>query len=373
MTDRPTEDTDQSATYKPPFVVDAVLHAFNLLPSNARNPRVRDSGRGIYSLLAMTGDGDKITPEDFVRDWSIEELADMVFAQSEVDVGVYHGIPWFDYFYDGFSPNEKGIEMRRRWPNRVMFYGSVDPLQPGAADKARELIVEHGACGIKFYPENWHHKERTVDAVELDAPTTEPVLQVALEFGVPVAIHKAIPAGQGRWDNYRLTDVEGAALRYPDLQIEVVHSGFAFLEDTRNLMMMYPNVWANLEVTAGLAISAKTRFAHALGSMLASGAASRIIFASGAIQLHPQTLLEALYTFQIPEEVSDGYGIPPITKEQRDGILGLNFARLHKLDTAAVLDSIKDDEFSRKKEHGLLPRWEFPAPAAELATAQASR
>lgn len=347
--------------YRPPFVVDGVLHAFNLLPENARNPWVRDSGLGIYSLLAQTGDAGRISVDDFVRDWSIEELADMVFAESDCHIGVYHGIPWYDYYYDGFSPNEKGIEMRRRWPDRVMFYGSVDPLQPGAADKARELVVEHGAAGIKFYPENWHHRERTVDTVALDAPTTEPVLEVALELGVPVAIHKAIPAGQGRWDNYKLTDVEGTALRYPELQIEVVHSGFAFLQETTNLMMIYPNVWANLEVTAGLAISAKTRFAHAIGSMLCAGAADRIIFASGAIQLHPQTLLEALYTFQIPEEITDGYGIPPITTEQRDGILGLNFARLHHLDPAAILDAIKDDEFARKKEDGLQPRWSCAA------------
>jgi uncharacterized protein len=352
-------ETTGEREYKAPFVVDAVIHAFNLTEENTRTPLAQDFLAMTYGLVALTGDAEHITQEDFLRNWTAEDLADVVFAQSDVDLGVFHGVPWFDYFHDGFCANEKGIEMLRRWPDRVMFYGTLDPLRPDAVEQATYLVEEAGARGIKLYPENWHHEERRAEPVMLDSDRVRPVLEKALEFGVPLAIHKVIPAGQGHTENYRLTDVEAAARAYPDLQIEVVHSGFAFIEETAYLLARYPNVWANLETTTAYVVNAQGRFAQALGGLLATGAWDRIIFASGAVQTHPQTLLEAMYDFQIPMEMTTGFGIPQITPEIRDGILGMNFARLHGLDHEATLDRIDDDEFSQRKKNGLEPRWKL--------------
>ena len=136
--------SDESG-YKPPFVVDAVIHAFNLTAENTRTPLADDMRAMTYGLVALTGDADKMPLEEFLRDWTIEDLAELTFAQSDVHVGVYHGVPWYDYFADGFSANEKGMEMRRRWPDRVMFYGTLDPLQPDAVDRVEYLVKEGGA------------------------------------------------------------------------------------------------------------------------------------------------------------------------------------------------------------------------------------
>lgn len=234
-------------------------------------------------------------------------------------------------------------------------------MRPDALDQAEYLVRTGGGAGLKLYPENWHHKDNSVEPVELDSDAVDAVLDKATELGVPVAIHKVIPAGQGHTDNYRLTDVESAARNHPDLQIEVVHSGYAFIDETAYLMMRYPNVWANLETTSAFAVNGKQRFADALGGLLATGAWDRIIFATGAVQVHPQTVLEAMYDFQIPMERTEGYGIPQITPEMRNGILGLNFARLHGLDPQERLAAITDDEFDQRKADGLVERWRLPA------------
>lgn len=352
----PTSSPEQ----RPPFIVDAVIHAFNLTTANTRTPLANDILNMTYGLVAMTGDAEHISQDDFLRDWTIEELADVTFAQSDVHIGVFHGVPWWDYFTDGFCDNDKGIEMRRRWPDRVMFYGTLDPLRPDAVDQAEYLVREGGAAGLKLYPENWHHQDNSVEPVHLDSDAVDAVLEKAVELSVPVAIHKVIPAGQGHTDNYRLTDVEGAARNHPNLQIEVVHSGYAFIDETAYLMVRYPNVWANLETTSAFAVNGKQRFADALGGLLATGAWDRIIFASGAVQVHPQTVLEAMYDFQIPMERTEGYGIPQITPEMRNGILGLNFARLHGLDPDERLAAITDDEFDQRKAKGLVERWRLP-------------
>ncbi|MFH5821868.1 amidohydrolase family protein [Georgenia sp. AZ-5] len=354
MTSTPTPD---AATGKPKLVVDGVLHAFNFTRENVLTPLADDILRNSYGGLALTGDNELIGPEDFLRNWTVEELAHLAFVESDIDVGVFHGVPWFDYFADGFVDNAKGIEMRRRWPNRVLFYGTVDPLRPDAVEQVEYLVREGGAIGIKLYPENWRHRENRVEPVLLDAPNLEPVVTKVLELGVPIAIHKAIPAGRGLTDLYKLGDVEQAALRYPDLQIEVVHSGAAFIEETAYIMLRYPNVWANLESTAIYAVRFKRRFAQMLGALMSSGAADRIIFASGSPVGHPQPMLEALYDFEMPQDLVGDYGYPPITPEVRAGILGLNFARLHGLDPDALRAGIADDEFARAKVAGRQPRW----------------
>lgn len=99
-------------------------------------------------------------------------------------------------------------------------------------------------------------------------------------------------------------------MRYPDLQIEVVHSGAAFLEATAFMLERYPNVWGNIEVTSAYAVKMKRRFSEAMGTLLASGAGGRIIFATGAVLVHPQPVLEAFYDFTMPTELVEGYGFP---------------------------------------------------------------
>jgi predicted TIM-barrel fold metal-dependent hydrolase len=360
MTNTPADDgqtADGPGSDQRSIVIDAVLHPYNFLPENARNEIAEGFCKGTYATLGLTGDKAFVTEQEYRRNWSIGELADIVFTESDVDLGVYHAVPWFDYFDDGLVSNEKGIEMHGRWPDRVMFYGTLDPLRPDAVEIVEHLVKDCGACGIKLYPENWDYKGSTAEPVMLDAPNVAPVLEKTLELGVPLAIHKAIPAGHGITDFYRVGDVEQAAMRYPDLQIEVVHSGAAFLEETAFMLMRYPNVWANLEVTSAYAVNLKQRFAHMLGALLASGAGDRIIFATGAVLVHPQPVLDAFQSFVMPSELSAGYGYPPLDQATLDGILGLNFARLHGLDPTGLLSAIADDEFSRRKGAGLLPRW----------------
>jgi predicted TIM-barrel fold metal-dependent hydrolase len=342
------------------FVIDAVLHAYNFDESNFRNDLARSFPGLSYGMVLTTGDQDLIS-EDLYRshDWTIDELAELAFVESDVDLAVYHGVPLDDYFHDGLSSNDKGIEMSRRWPDRVKFYAAVNPLEGHAAvEKAEHYVKEYGAIGIKLYPERYT-EGRGAEPVRLDDVMAAPLLEKALELGVPVAVHKFVPAGHGVTDHYRIADVEAAAARYPELQFEVVHSGMAFLEETVFMLVRYPNVWANLEVTSALAVLFKRRFAEAIGALYSSGAFDRIIFASGACLVHPQPVLDALRELSMPEDLTTGFGYPPITSEMIDGMLGGNYARLHGIDVAATKAKIANDEFAvRRRELGSRPvRW----------------
>jgi predicted TIM-barrel fold metal-dependent hydrolase len=345
-----------------PLIVDAVIHAYNLDEDNVLNDVADGIRRVTNDVRYLTGDDDDVVSREmYNRDWQIDELADLVFTESEVDIGVYHGVPWKDYFRDGMVSNEKGAEMVRRWPNRVYFYGTLDPLkEPDPVAEVDRLVGESGARGIKLYPESYTFADRadqSVERIDLSDDRLRPMIERIVELEVPVAIHKAVPGGHGLFDNYRHDDLERAALAYPDLQIEVVHSGMAFIDETASLMARYENVWANLEVTTAYAPRAKRRFAQAIAGLMVSGAADRIISASGACLVHPQPVIESLRTMRFPDDVMEETGLPQIGPEAIDGMLGLNWARLHRIDPAEALAKIEGDEFEQRKADGLRPRW----------------
>ena len=224
-------------------VIDAVVHGYNLLPSNARNDAARSFVQATYGMVSLTGHRGFIGPAEYSRDWGIEELAQLLFVESDVDLATFHAVPLDDYFYDGMVSNEKGIEMRRRWPDRVLFYGAVNALQDPVQvlEHAQYLVDDAGAVGIKLYPERY--QEGSTVPVDLASSACEPLLEWASEHSVVLAIHKIFPAGVGRTEHYRLGDVEAAAARFPKLQLEVVHSGMAFLDETFFLLQRFENVW----------------------------------------------------------------------------------------------------------------------------------
>jgi hypothetical protein len=73
--------------------------------------------------------------------------------------------------------------------------------------------------------------------------------------------------------------------------------------------------------------------AHILGQLLKYWGPDRIGFGSDSLWYGaPQWQIEALWRFQIPEAMAAKYGYPRLDDSARRKILGLNSARLYKLD-----------------------------------------
>jgi len=81
-----------------------------------------------------------------------------------------------------------------------------------------------------------------------------PILERCRTRGVKVvAVHKAMPLGAVAMDPFKNGDVDYAAIDFPDLNFEIVHSGFAFLDEAAFQLARFPNVYVGLESTATLA------------------------------------------------------------------------------------------------------------------------
>jgi predicted TIM-barrel fold metal-dependent hydrolase len=98
-----------------------------------------------------------------------------------------------------------------------------------------------------------------------------------------------------------------------------------------------PNVYAELGTTFAATVTTfPTVCAHILGQLLKYWGPDRIVFGSDSLWYGaPQWQIEALWRFQIPEALAARYGYPRLDEKSRRKILGLNSARLYKIDSHA--------------------------------------
>jgi predicted TIM-barrel fold metal-dependent hydrolase len=339
------------------FVLDSTVHGYNTLPDNhvpgpyKEQVAVQLSNtlwEGHRRLVPANQPQWALSHERFQRAADPDLMARALFAESQTDVCIYHGTPLYGIYRDGGSPLWVGREMHKRWPGRVALYGPVSPWQADAIETIDRLVEEDGVIGIKLYPMDL--VEGRMQSYRLDDPEIAfPLIEHARKRGVRiVATHKAIPQGQVPSEPFSPVDVAGAAVAFPDLTFEIVHGGMAFLEETAWQIQRFPNVVVNLEATSAyLLLRAPRRFAEVIGSLLMWGGADRIFWSTGCVAHHPRPFIELFWNFEIPEDLQQGYGYPPLTEEIKRKILGLNHARILGWNVPELRERLKEDEFGR--------------------------
>jgi predicted TIM-barrel fold metal-dependent hydrolase len=333
------------------FILDTVLHAYNFTPENIKNPEVMSQlSMMLYGLCATSAPRDQ--PEytlDYERFMSAPDpdlLAHAVFAESQTDAAIYHEVPQWGTMVDGGSPIWVGKELRDRYPGRMELVGAVSPWHKDPLEEIDRLVEEDKVVGLKLYPldiiDGVPHSYRMDDEKVIF-----PILERAQQRGIKsVGVHKALPLGPMPMDPFRIGDMEGAFAAFPDLYIEIVHGGMAFLEETAMQMARFPNAVINLEGLTSFLPNAPMKFAEALGAFLSFGAEDRIVWATGCVAFHPRPLIEKFWAFEFPEIMTEGYGVPQITKEIKAKILGGNSARMLGLDFDDMAKQSAGDEFS---------------------------
>jgi hypothetical protein len=85
------------------------------------------------------------------------------------------------------------------------------------------------------------------------------------------------------------------------------------------------------------------------------GGEDRILWASGAMFAHPQVVLEAFRDFEMPQDLVEGYGFPPLTEQAKRKMLGENYCRLHGLDVDELKKNVANDEWARQRHDAPSP------------------
>jgi hypothetical protein len=129
-----------------------------------------------------------------------------------------------------------------------------------------------------------------------------------------------------------LQEVKGGKLRegVPDISWTTEYA--VLCRDLENTYAEIGTTWASAIVTF------PTLAAHLLGQLLKFMGPDRVLFGSDSVWYgSPQWQIDALWRFQIPEEMRRKYGYPELTDEIKRKILGLNSARLYGIKVPAQL------------------------------------
>jgi uncharacterized protein len=339
-------------------VIDAVVHAYNMDSSNYQADFAETVCDIVYeTVIAAARPGLRPHKEDYLVDWTMEEVANMLFLESSTDLAVNHVLPVFA-FKDGLCSVEKAQEAEERWPDRFITYCGVDPLTGDAGMEEMERQIEMLApVGLKLYPNSWVTDE--IRGWKMDDPEIAfPFFARAQELGVKViAVHKAVPLGPAPLEHYRVDDIDRAAIAFPELMFEVIHGGMAFIEESAWQLARFANVYVNLEITTSLLGTRPLAFAQALGGLVSVGgdaAIEKILWGTGTIAYHPQPFIETFVRdFQFSDEQL-ALGIPELTTEHKSKILAANYARMIGLDLDAQLAKVRGDELDQRRGDGLL-------------------
>jgi predicted TIM-barrel fold metal-dependent hydrolase len=317
------------------IVFDGVAHVFNFEKKNALGPAGEMFINHLYAFHAtLTPEGQPVMPaEEFLRQWTVEDIDEMVYRNSSTDMLCAMPLPLTDLFRDGLSPWEECAELASRRPDRTVFWGSVNPLEGRRAlDLMERQVGEFGAKAFKFYNVRYDYGRPFPWRMD-DPQVAFPVFEKAQELGVNlIGVHKGVPLGPQPIEATQTWDMDGAAANFPDINFVIFHVGLPFIDEVCWQLIRHPNLYASIAATINFVVRAPRQFAETLGKLLFWCGEDKIIYGSEAPIWQPQWALEAFWDFQLPQDLVEGYGYPQLTEQAKRKILGENLLRLHGMD-----------------------------------------
>jgi predicted TIM-barrel fold metal-dependent hydrolase len=343
------------------FVINATVHPYNLGPDNVTETTSawrRTKGLSMHHKMLSNDDASRLADHELFSDFDYDAFVEALFLESAVDYAFVHTLPNLGFNREALVIPERAAALRDAYPNRFLMYGNVTPLEvEHSLTKLEYQITELGIRGLKLYPAATHGL--SLVGWRMDDPKIAfPIFEKCLEHGITnVAIHKAATLGYADLDIFKVSDLEGAAKAFPEINFQMVHAGWAYLEETKLLMERYSNILANLELTFSMIVRQPRQFAEILGQLLWWHLEDQIVFSDGCNVVHPQPGLAAFADFQMPEDLVEEKGYPQLTDEIKAKILHGNIARVHNLDIEELKVGIKGDVFEEAKAEGFPEPW----------------
>ena len=323
------------------FIFDNVVHMYDNSAVNVvdREQADRSLTRPLYHEASSITDGDrfKSDPDFMTGQLDVDRALRGLFVESQTDMAMAQAVPIAGFWREGFFPISRNHALKEACPERILFCGGFDPIGmslPAALREMERQVDELGAVSFKFYQSNAVGQAWAADDRELAYPIWEKALQLGVKV---VQFHKGQPFGeQILGPAFQALDLQKPARDFPELEFVVHHLGTPYIDETINIASRFPNI--HLALTAWLNGHAFAPIAsyHQLGKALMYVGADRLLYGSEAF-IFPsiQSYIEVLDSLDMPEELQDGYGYPQVTREVKEKIFGLNFARMMGVDVEA--------------------------------------
>jgi predicted TIM-barrel fold metal-dependent hydrolase len=214
----------------------------------------------------------------------------------------------------------------RRHPKRLRAHGLIDPTDPQASDKLEYWVTENGLSGMRFSPIYYRGKEDWLDSTAAHRLwKTAEKLEAVLNFFIAPE---------------QLPRLENMVRGFPEVRVVIDHLGQMDLgaedarEQLRRLLALarYDNVWVKLSELTSVSQSGKYPFQDAypvVERVAEAFGVNRLLWGTG----YPGGAARAYYKRPtLAQELAlVREELPFLTSEEKAMILGLNAARLWKL------------------------------------------
>ena len=346
----PEATTDPDAAYAAlggeEFIMDVQTH---FLDGNHDIPDL-----GISQMFPQQACGEQDPRECF----TVDKYLDLMFNRSDTNMLVISALPFAGSPLNADVMN-KTIDLANRLgcENRVLMQGETHPTV-GSTDQflenmeklSQEMTFGAGKTYCHLGGKGWWLDDHDPSAPQVG----QRLLDKVRELGPPVlAVHKGFPSGNFP-ENAGPADIGPAAKANPDITFVVYHSGFTAetasqegpYDAARNVGVdrlittceqhgigKDGNVYAELGSTWRFIMANPTLAAHVIGKLLKHFGEDRVVWGTDSIWYGtPQDQIEAFRAFEITPQFQEQYGYPRLTAEVKAKILGLNSARIYKVD-----------------------------------------
>jgi predicted TIM-barrel fold metal-dependent hydrolase len=254
-------------------------------------------------------------------------------------------------------------------------------------DEMTRTVEENQIAGWKtftHFPSDIHW---WLDDRDPDLPRVgDAFLDHLVAIGTPVLfVHKGL-SNQTRYGSP--TDVGPAAAAHPDVALVVYHSGFevnqregpytgatASVGVNRLITSVRDtgigpgeNVYAELGSTWWHLLRRPNEAAHVLGKLLVTFGEDNILWGTDSIFYgSPQGQIDAFRAFQIPEQMQEQFGYPPLSRAVKAKILGWNSVNLYGIEPITEpVGFTRDDLELARAEHPVPTRTWGPRTVGEV-------
>jgi predicted TIM-barrel fold metal-dependent hydrolase len=221
------------------------------------------------------------------------------------------------------GPQETVDQWREAAPDRIMVGAFVDEANPLPDLATLRAEIQAGRVHVlgELVLQN--------RGVAPNDPRLEPYYALAEEMDIPVGIHTGIGPPGTPYDpccpHFRVTLgnpilVEEVLIRHPRLRLYLMHGGAPYLQETKAILSVYPQVYADLAVINW--ILPREEFHGYLRELVRAGFGKRLLFGSDQM-VWPEAIGMAIQGIESADF---------LTEEERRDIFYNNAVRFLRLD-----------------------------------------
>ena len=221
-----------------------------------------------------------------------------------------------------------------------------------------------------------------------------PVVQKAHDLGVKIFIaHKGLPLVRFDEAHNQPDDMVAVSRLFPDMQFVVFHGAWdknhvegpydpsatrgidTFLRALdRHQVPPNSNVWVDVGTVWREVLRDPSAAAHTIGKLLKRVGEHRVLWGTDAVWYgSPQAQIQAFRAFTISNEFQDVFGYPELTPNRKAQVLGLNAAKLFKIDPTDPHCGFTRDPLTLAKLSAAELRDEGVLPSATRANGPTTR